>query len=179
MSLADAIIYDTDANAAAAVMSGADVNERDQFGLRPLIEAVICHKPQTLQALLAMGADLEQADLLKRTALQWAVDREEIEFCKILLAAGANSNHYSADGQPILVNPILRQQLELVQLLREYKANYQFAQDFISAKLLGHRFELSGEADIVSTDGAFIPLSFEGFNLEFTSGLMLRSLEPA
>ncbi len=175
MSLAETIIYASD-DEAAAVLSGADINEKDEYGLRPLIQAVICKKIKTLQALLAAGADIEQADFINRTALQWAADRGEMEFCNILLSSGANPNHYSADGQPILVNPILRQQLELVELFMRYKANYQFAQDYISAKLLGHRFELTGEADIVSPDGRFIPLSFEGFNLEFSTGLIRRSL---
>lgn len=176
MSLAETIIYDTDENAVKAVQAGADVNEHDRFGFRPLIQAVICRKSKTLQALIAAGADLEQGDFINRTALQWAADRGELEYCNILLAAGANPNHYSADGQPILVDPILRQQLDLVELFIKYHANYQFAQDYISAKLLGHRFELTGEADIVSPDGSFIPLSFEGFNLEFSTGLIRRSL---
>lgn len=177
MSLAETIIYDTDDNAVTAIIAGADVNEQDRYGFRPLIQAVICKKPKTLRALIAAGADIEQADMIKRTALQWAVDRNEIEACKVLLSVGANPNHYSADGQPILVNPILRQQLDLVELFMQYHADYKFAQDYISAKLLGHRFELTGEADIVSPSGTFIPLSFEGFNLEFTSGLIRRSLD--
>lgn len=176
MGLAESIIYESDDNAVQAVQSGYDVNEYDRFGFRPLIQAVICRKPKTLHALIAAGADIEQGDFLNRTALQWAADRGEIEICYYLLEAGANPNHYSADGQPILVNPILREQLDLVELFIRYKANYQFAQDFISAKLLGHRFELTGEADIVSPDGKFIPLSFEGFNLEFSTGLIRRSL---
>lgn len=176
MSLAETIIYDTDDNAVKAIQAGADVNEHDRFGFRPLIQAVICRKVKTLQALLAAGADIEQGDFIDRTALQWAADRGEVELCFYLLEAGANPNHYSADGQPVLVNPILREQLELVELFIKFKANYQFAQDYISAKLLGHRFELTGEADIVSTDGKFIPLSFEGFVLEFSTGLIRRSL---
>lgn len=177
MSLAETIIYDTDENAAKAVMApGADINEHDRFGLRPLIQAVVCRKVKTLHALLAAGADIEQGDFIDRTALQWAADRGEVELCYFLLESGANPNHYSADGQPILVYPILREQLDLVELFIRFKANYQFAQDYISAKLLGHRFELTGEADIVSTDGKFIPLSFEGFVLEFSTGLIRRSL---
>lgn len=176
MSLAESIIYETDEKALQAVQAGADVNEHDRFGMRPLIQAVICRKFQTLQGLLAAGADIEQGDFINRTALQWAADRGEMEICNYLLEAGANPNHYSADGQPILVNPILREQLDLVELFIKHQANYQFAQDYISAKLLGHRFELTGEADIVSPQGKFIPLSFEGFNLEFSTGLIRRSL---
>lgn len=176
MSLAEIIIYNNDDEGVAAVMAGGDPNEYDRYGMRPLIQAVICRKFKTLQALLSVGADIEQGDFINRTALQWAVDRGEVEYCNYLLEAGANPNHYSADGQPILVNPILRQQLNLVELFIKHQANYQFAQDYISAKLLGHRFELTGEADIVSSDGKFIPLSFEGFNLEFSTGLIRRSL---
>lgn len=176
MALAESIIYESDEAALKAVQAGGDVNEHDRFGFRPLIQAVICRKYKTLHALIAAGADIEQGDFINRTALQWAADRGEVELCYYLLEAGANPNHYSADGQPILVNPILREQLELVELFIKSKANYQFAQDYISAKLLGHRFELTGEADIVSPAGKFIPLSFEGFNLEFSTGLIRRSL---
>jgi len=176
MSLSETIIYDTDENAMLAVQGNQELNEIDRFGLCPLIQAVICRKIKTLHALVAAGANLEQGDFINRTALQWAADRDEMEMCFFLLEAGANPNHYSADGQPILVNPILREQLDLVELFLKYHANYKFAQDFISAKLLGHRFELIGEADIVSPKGEFIPLSFEGFNLEFTTGLIRRSL---
>lgn len=176
MQLAESIIYEDPASAIAAINAGADVNEHDRFGMRPLIQAVICRKLPVLQALLEAGADIEQGDFINRTALQWAADRGEVELCYFLLQHGANPNHFSADGQPILVNPILREQLELVELFLQYNVDYQFAQDFISAKLLGHRFELTGEADIVTPDQAFIPLSFEGFNLEFSSGLIRRSL---
>ncbi len=153
-----------------------DLNGIDRFGFCPLIEAVICNKPKVLKYLLQQKASVDQLDLLGKTALQWAVERGHVDLCKILLDAQANANHYSLDGQPILVYPILRGQLELVELLKKYQADHLFAQDFISAKLLGHRFELTGETDIASPSGKFIPLSFEGFYLEFTVGLIARSL---
>lgn len=153
-----------------------NINEMDRFGFCPLIEAVICKKPKVLSYLLENGAKVDNLDILGRTALQWAVERSEFEASKILLQHNANPNHYSLDGQPILVYPILRGQLELVDLLKSYRGNHIFAQDFISAKLLGHRFELTGEIDIFSPDKKFIPLSFEGFYLEFTASLIGRSL---
>ena len=177
MSLAELIIYDTPERAIKAICNNeGDVNEWDRFGFRPLIQAVICRKPKVLSALIANGADIEQVDFIGRTALQWAANRGYTDCCKFLLEHGADPNHFSADGQPILVTPILREQLDLVELFIKFKANYEFAKDFISAKLLGHRYELTGEADIVSTDGKFIPLSFEGFYLEFSTALMRRSL---
>ena len=177
MSLADLIIYETERTAILAIQNQeVDLEEFDRFGFRPLIEAVICKKINVLNALIAYGVRVEQADLIGRTALQWASDQGNVEICKLLLEHGANPNHASEDGQPILVYPILREQLDLVNLLQEYGADLVFAQDFISAKLVGHRFELTGETDIITPDGVFIPLSYEGFYLEFTCDLMRRSL---
>lgn len=176
MSLAEQIIFEPEANAIQTIERGTDLNAFDEYGFRPLIQAIICQKPRVFEALLEHGSDLEQQDILGRTPLQWAVEREAFEYAQVLLEAGANPNHHSIDGQPILVNPILREDLALTDLLLEYDANYTFAQDFISAKLLGHRYELSGETDIVNPKKVFIPLSFEGFYLEFTCGLISRSL---
>lgn len=174
--LADKIIFDSEEEVIAAIHSGADVNEWDKYGFRPLIEAIICDKPLVFNALLENGAEIDQVDILGRSPLQWATERALTEYCQKLLELGANPNHYSADGQPLLVYPILREEYELVKMLVDGGAEYNFAQDFISAKLIGHRFELGGEIDITGPKGNFIPLSFEGFYLEFTCDLIKRSL---
>jgi ankyrin repeat protein len=177
MSLADLIIYETEKSVILAIQNQeVDLEEFDRFGFRPLIESVICKKINVLNALIAHGIDIEQQDIIGRTALQWASDQGDLEICKILLAHGANPNHASEDGQPILAYPILREQLELITLLQENGGDLRFAQDFISAKLVGHRFELTGETDIITPEGIFIPLSYEGFYLEFTCDLIRRSL---
>ncbi len=175
-ALADAIIFESEKEIIDFIKTGIDVNEIDQYGLKPIIQAVICDKKNIVQVLLAHGADIDQRDFLNRTALHWAADRGNIDFCKLLLDKGASPDTFSFEGQPILVNPILREQLPIVELFLKYNANYRFAQDFISAKLIGHRFELLGETDIINAKEEFIPLSFEGFYLEFTSNLIKRSL---
>ena len=53
------------------------------------------------------------------------------------------------------VDPVT-QDLELTNILINYGANIQFAQDFISAKLIGHRYELTGEAGYKSRREAFV-----------------------
>jgi len=176
MSLAHLIINSDEDVAIDAVLAGAAPDELDEYGMRPLIQAVITQKINLISVLLANGANIEQKDSLGKTALQWAVSRYELQITKFLLDKGANPNHYSADGQPILVNPILRGQHDLLDMLLEYGACKNFAQDFISAKLIGHRFELTGEIDIRAPNDKFIPLSFEGFYLEFTCGLIYSSL---
>ena len=95
----------------------------------------------------------------------------------MLLAHGADPNAYTLTGDPVLVKPLLRRQSRLKQLLIRSGANIDFAQDYINTKLLGHRFELVGYADIVDHQQRFIEVDFEGFILEFTIGIILNSLQ--
>jgi hypothetical protein len=72
--------------------------------------------------------------------------------------------------------PILRQQSELRQLLVSAGADLVFAQDYINTKLLGHMFELVGNADIIDPRNQIVDVDFEGFYLEVTIGLIAESL---
>jgi len=65
------------------------------------------------------------------------------------------------------------QDLDLDQ--HHQNADY-LTKDFICAKLLGHRFELTGDVDIVNAKGEFIELDYEGFILEFTVAMLKDSL---
>ena len=177
MSLANSIIYGGEDQVKSALFAGADVNEIDEYGFRPLIETAIANKLSLAKLLLEHGAQIDQEDSTGRTALHWAVENNNIDLCELLLSRGANANHYTKASQPVLVNPILRGQTKLKNLLYHYKADLNFALDFINTKLLGHRFELIGQVDIVNPKGKFIELDFEGFFLEFTLGIILQSLE--
>jgi hypothetical protein len=75
-----------------------------------------------------------------------------------------------------LVYPVLRGQDPLKHLLYRHGAKLDVALDFIYAKLLGHRFELSGDVDIINADNEFIEIDYEGFILEFTVAVMMDSL---
>ncbi len=79
-----------------------------------------------------------------QTALHWAVNNDNVEISRLLLQFGADPNAYSDNGQPVLFYPLLRHHQELIKLLSDKGANREFAQDYIQAKLLGHRFELKG-----------------------------------
>ena len=57
-----------------------------------------------------------------------------------------------------------------------FGADPEFALDYINTKLLGHRYELRGYADIVDQEGRFTELSYEGFILEFTLDVVRQSL---
>ena len=101
------------------------------------------------KALLAAGADVDMPDLTGRTALHWAVDNANQVLAQVLLEAKANPNRYTVASQPVLSKSILRHDAPMKALLTRFSADTTFANDYINAKLLGHRFELSGYVDIV------------------------------
>lgn len=175
-SLSKAILFEKPAVVYQMIQAGSDVNERDPYGLTPLIEATLKQDVAIAKALLDHGAKIDQEDISGQTALQWAVNRYLLPFCELFLKAGADPNHYSADGQPLLVNPLLRKQSSLTKLLQDYGAKTQVALDFISAKLMGHRYELKGQARIVNAKNYLVDLNLEGFYLEFTVGLLRQNL---
>lgn len=177
MSLADAIIYGNKEIVLQLLEAGADINEIDEYGFRPLIEAAITGKTDIAGLLLDYGAAVDQEDATGRTALHWAIENKNIELCSLLLKKGANPNSYTNAGQPLLIYPILRKQTVLKNLLYDAGADLNFALDYINAKLLGHRFALLGKIDIVEPRGRFIELDLEGFFLEFTLDIILHSLQ--
>ncbi len=177
MSLSDDIINDKDAKAIAAIESGMNINYIDEYGFTPLIQAALCNKPKIAMLLLQHGAQVDAVDISGQTALHWAIDNNNYELTQALLDYKASPNSYTSHGQPALFNPILRNKGDLKNLLLSHGADMNFAQDYINAKLIGHRFELQGLSDIVNPDGVFLPIDLEGFFLEFTVGLIRESLE--
>lgn len=176
-SFANEILFGSLEGVEYAIQMGADIEETDEYGFSPLIEAAIANKVDVAALLLEYGAEINKPDATGRSALHWAVDNHNIELCQLLLANKADPNVYTAAGQPILVYPLLRQQQSLKKLLYQHGAKLSFAQDFIQAKLLGHRYELSGQVDIVNVDGHFIEIDYEGFFLEFTVDVIVHSLQ--
>jgi len=177
MTLAKRILFGTAQEVAALIASGADVNELDEYGFTPLIEAIIVNKLEMVKLLLEHGANINETDPRGRAPLHWAVENNNAAICQALLEQGADPNAYSNAGQPILMQPLLRNQKDLKDLLYKYGADLNFAQDFTNTKLLGHRFELYGVVDIVDAKGRFIELDYEGFFLEFTLSMLRYSLE--
>ncbi len=155
---------------------GDSLDDIDEYGFTPLIESVITRQIHITKLLLDRGVAINKPDVTGRTALHWAVDNADLEFIRLLLAKGANPNAYTRSGLSILVYPILRAQSDIKHVLYQYHAKLDFALDFIYAKLLGHRFELSGDVDIVNAEEEFIELDYEGFILEFTIAVVKDSL---
>lgn len=176
MSISKQIIYGSLKEVAQAIQKGAALNEIDEYGYTPLIQTAIVNDSQKAELLLEAGADIEFRDLTGRSALHWTVDNGNLAFSEILLKNKADPNAYTRAGQAVFVMPLLRHQNDMKQLLYRYGGNLEFAQDFINAKLLGHRFELEGRIDIVDTRNTFIEMEFEGFYLEFNLAIVANSL---
>lgn len=158
------------------IREGETLDDIDEYGFTPLIECAITRQLTTAQELLARGVNINKPDVTGRTPLHWAIDNNDLDFARLLLENGANPNAYTSSGLTILVYPILRGQDALKHLLYQYGARLDFALDFINAKLIGHRYELQGDVDIVNADNEFIELDFEGFILEFTVAVIKESL---
>ena len=176
-NLADEILLGTTKGVMAFLDDDPNlVNEPDQYGYTPLIESIIAGKPEITHFLIERGANVDGEDMLGQTPLYWAIGNADKELCALLLQKGADPNHHTAEGEPLLVKPILRQQDDLLALFDKYKANRVFALDYIQAKLMGHRYELIGQVDIVNPKKQFVEIDFEGFLLEFTIDLIRQSL---
>jgi hypothetical protein len=158
------------------VREGESLDDIDEYGFTPLIETAITRQPQIAELLLARKVDINKPDVTGRTALHWAVDNHDIELTTLLLEHGANPNAYTKAGLAVLVYPVLRAQDVIKHILYQYGAKLDFALDFIYGKLLGHRFELQGDVDIVNAEDEYIELDYEGFILEFTVEIVKDSL---
>lgn len=176
MTIANDIISRRVPNFELYLREGESLDDIDEYGFTPLIETAITRQPHIAELLLGHKVDINKADVTGRTALHWAVDNNDVELSRLLLEHGANPNAYTRAGLSVLVYPVLRGQDQLKQLLYQYGAKLDFALDFIYAKLLGHRFELKGDVDIVNAEGEFIELDYEGFILEFTVAVIKDSL---
>lgn len=177
MTIANDIINCRVPNFDAYLQAGDSLDDIDEYGFTPLIETVITHQQHLAEMLIKYKVDINKPDVTGRTALHWAVDNNDLEFSKLLLNHGANPNAYTRSGLGVLVYPVLRAQNAIKHLLYQHDAKLDFALDFIYAKLLGHRFELKGDVDIVNPNGEFIELDYEGFILEFTVAIMRDSLQ--
>ena len=68
------------------VSKGWDVNQKDEFGRRPLM---LTESPKVAQELIASGADINAVDYHGNTALRWAMTNGCKDVVTVLIAAGA------------------------------------------------------------------------------------------
>ncbi|MCW8399755.1 ankyrin repeat domain-containing protein [Legionella sp. PATHC038] len=176
MTIASDIISHRMPDFEAYLRAGESLDDIDEYGFTPLIECAITRQTHIAEQLIVRKVNVNKSDVTGRTPLHWAVDNNDVEMAQLLLNSGADPNAYTRNGLSVLVYPVLRSQETLKRLLYQYGAKLDFALDFINGKLIGHRFELQGDVDIVNAKGEFIELDYEGFILEFTVAVIRDAL---
>lgn len=177
MTIASDIISHRMPDFEAYLRAGETLDDIDEYGFTPLIECAITRQVHIAEQLIARKVDINKTDVTGRTPLHWAVDNNDVDMAQLLLENAADPNAYTRNGLSVLVYPVLRNQEPLKHLLYQYGAKLDFALDFINGKLIGHRFELQGDVDIVNAKGEYIELDYEGFILEFTVAIIRDALK--
>ena len=105
------------AAALAMIKAGADVNEAQPDGTRPIHWAVYRIDHELVDALIARKARLDVANEFGHTPLAEAVRQGDARMVKMLLGAGSGTEGANADGQTALMAAIKNGDLPIVQML--------------------------------------------------------------
>jgi ankyrin repeat protein len=105
------------AAALAMIKAGADVNEAQPDGTRPIHWAVYRIDHELVDALIARKARVDVANEFGHTPLAEAVRQGDAGMVKMLLGAGSGTEGATADGQTALMAAIKNGDLPIVQVL--------------------------------------------------------------
>ena len=105
------------AAAFAMVQAGADVNESQLDGTRPIHWAVYRVDYDLVDALIARNARVDVANEFGHTPLAEAVKQGDARMVKTLLGAGSGTEGANADGQTALMVAIKNGDLPIFQML--------------------------------------------------------------
>jgi ankyrin repeat protein len=123
-ALLNAIAYQNRRNIKLLLAHRADVSAANTAGFSALILASMRDDARTASWLIARGADLEAEDMWGNTALMWAAysDRARPELVKLLLRAGANTDHKNKMGETAFTWASRRGSTSVVSLLKDRAA---------------------------------------------------------
>ncbi|MEO8259085.1 MAG: ankyrin repeat domain-containing protein [Acidobacteriota bacterium] len=107
------------AAAVAMIQAGADVNEAQPDGTRPIHWAVYRVDHDLVEALIARNARVDVANEFGHTPLAEAVRQGDARMVKTLLGAGSGTEGANDDGQTALMAAIKNGDLPIFQMLIE------------------------------------------------------------
>jgi ankyrin repeat protein len=116
--------------ALARIQAGADVNEAQPDGTRPIHWAVIRVDHELLAALIAKKAKAEVTNEFGSTPLTEAVQLADPAMVKMLLAAGASPESPNQDGETALMLATKTGNLPIVQMLLDAGAKVNVVEKF-------------------------------------------------
>jgi len=125
------LIQEGDRKAALAqIRGGADVNEAQPDGTRPIHWAVYRVDYELLDALLAKQAKVDVANEFGSTPLAEAAKLADARMVKALLDAGARPDTPNQDGETALMLAIKTGELPVVEMLIQASANVNAKETF-------------------------------------------------
>src|SRR5690242_2089320 len=110
--------------------AGADVNEAQPDGTRPIHWAVYKVDYELIDALIAKKAKVDVTNEFGSTPLVEAVKLADVRMVKMLLAAGAGVERANEDGQTALMLAIKTGELPIVEMLVKAGANVNVVEKF-------------------------------------------------
>jgi ankyrin repeat protein len=131
-SLADLIQAGNGKTALDRIRTGADVNEAQPDGTRPIHWAVYRLDYELIEALIAKKANVDVTNEFGSTPLTEAVKLADARMVKMLLDAGAGVEGANQDGQTALMLAIKTAELPIVAMLIKAGANVNTAEKFQS-----------------------------------------------
>ena len=129
-SLASLIQAGNQKEALARIRAGADVNEAQPDGTRPIHWAVYHVDYELLGALLAKKAKVNVTNDFGSTPIAEAAKLGDARMVKMLLDAGAEPEGANADGQTALMLAINTGELPVVEMLIKAGANVNRIEEF-------------------------------------------------
>ena len=129
-SLADLIQAGNRKAALDKIRAGADVNQAQPDGTRPVHWAVYRVDYELLDALIAKKAKVDVANEFGSTPLAEAVKLADARMVKSLLAAGASPESPNLDGESALMVAIKTGELPIIEMLIKAGANVNVVEKF-------------------------------------------------
>jgi uncharacterized protein len=129
-SLADLIQSGNRKAALDRIRTGADVNDAQPDGTRPIHWAVYKVDYELIDALIAKKATVDVANEFGSTPLAEAVKLADARMVKLLLAAGAGVDRADENGQTALMLAIKTGELPIVEMLVRAGANVNAVEEF-------------------------------------------------
>ena len=129
-SLADLIQAGNRKAALDRIRTGADVNEAQPDGTRPIHWAVYKVDYELIDALIAKKAKVDVTNEFGATPLAEAVKLADARMVKMLLDAGAGVEGANQDGQTALMLAIKTGELPIVEMLVKAGANVNTVEKF-------------------------------------------------
>ncbi|HOI46687.1 MAG TPA: ankyrin repeat domain-containing protein [Bacilli bacterium] len=104
------------------MIDSVDINERNDYFVKPIYYAILSGNVKLVEELLKKGAEIENIDALGHSALLLSIYCTDLRILELLLQSKANPNESFYDRTP-LYRAIMKNNFELFELLIKHGAD--------------------------------------------------------